>query len=611
MTKKKALALASRLVGPAFENYRRLTDDERTDYATIEASLKREFMSGGADRMQAVRELRQRKWMEGEEPIEAFAHEIARLVDLAYPESNDVKTLARDAFLEGLPPNFQLYVKLDASNMTKSLRDLTDVVHHLQLVGIGKQSRSYPSHLPVSHVSEPEMQSFMEVGNIQSFHEPKNIAQSVNSRQQQPWQPERYNVGRDRRRNSRRRFCYICGSPEHIRPNCPHIRDCHRCLKPGHLARNCTAPCPATNRVDQAKEGRVSNFTTASHGLILVRATIYDRNYAFLVDTGADVSLLPYSVVETNNLPLRRRMVRQPIMVDGSALRCEGMTDMLTLTIGPSKISQSFYVVRGLEYGILGTDILAHLNVQIDVATKSLYLHGQKVSTFETVTAATSSVCLIKFGQVYSPDRVVISPGEERTIWGRIHSNTPTTWTGVVEVLQELTERSGLLGCATVAEGGKEKNVPVRVLNVTEDPVTVYKGQSLAEFTEAMMNEGRTRDDATKTVKITYDPIAETTLGESISTEQKNRLERLLRRYNKVFAYPGNEGQVTHIEHTIPLTTDNPIACRPRRLPTQWRLGVEEEVQELQRRGVIRPSESGYAAPVCPIKKKTVQYVSV
>ena len=214
-------------------------------------------------------------------------------------------------------------------------------------------------------------------------------------------------------------------------------------------------------------------------------------------------------------------MVRQPIMVDGSALRCEGMTDMLTLTIGPSKISQSFYVVRGLEYGILGTDILAHLNVQIDVATKSLYLHGQRVSTFETVTAATSSVCLIKFGQVYSPDRVVISPGEERTIWGRIHSNTPTTWTGVVEVLHELTERSGLLGCATVAEGGKEKNVPVRVLNVTEDPVTVYKGQSLAEFTEALMNEGRTRDDATKTGKITYDPIAETTLGESISTEQK------------------------------------------------------------------------------------------
>ena len=305
-----------------------------------------------------------------------------------------METLARDAFLEGLPPNFQLYVKLNASSMTKSLRALTDVVHHLQLVGIGKQSCSYPSHLPLSHVSEPETQSFMEVGNIRSFHETKNIFQSVNSRQQPSCQLGRYNLSLDRGRNSRKRFCYICGSPEHIRPNCPHIRDCHHCLKPGgHLARNCTAPSPASNRVDQAKEGRVSNLTTAR--LILVRATFYDQNHAFLVDTGADISLLSYSVVEANNLTVRRRMVWQPVMVDGSALRCKGMTDELTLKIGPSKVSKSFNVVRGLEYGILGTDILAHFNMQIDVATKSLYLHGQKVSIFETVGVATSSVCLI------------------------------------------------------------------------------------------------------------------------------------------------------------------------------------------------------------------------
>ncbi len=171
-----------------------------------------------------------------------------------------METLARDAFLEGLPPNFQLYVKLDASSMTKSLRDRKDVVHHLQLVEIGKRSRSYPSHLPVSHVSEPETQSFMEVGNIQSFHDPKNIFQSVNSRQQPLWQPERYNVSRDRRRNARRRFCYICGSLEHIRSNCPHIQDCYRCLKPEHLARNCTAPSPAANRVDQSKRACFKSY---------------------------------------------------------------------------------------------------------------------------------------------------------------------------------------------------------------------------------------------------------------------------------------------------------------------------------------------------------------
>ena len=56
-------------------------------------------------------------------------------------------------------------------------------------------------------------------------------------------------------------------------------------------------------------------------------------------------------------------------MVNGSALRCEGMTDELTLTIGLCKVSRSLAVVRGIKYGILETNILARLNVQINVAT--------------------------------------------------------------------------------------------------------------------------------------------------------------------------------------------------------------------------------------------------
>ena len=51
-----------------------------------------------------------------------------------------------------------------------------------------------------------------------------------------------------------------------------------------------------------------------------------------------------------------------------------------TLTLGPRKVSSSFYVVRGLKYGILGTDVLASIEIQIDVARKRLYRDGQKVT---------------------------------------------------------------------------------------------------------------------------------------------------------------------------------------------------------------------------------------
>ena len=42
--------------------------------------------------------------------------------------------------LKGLPPNFRLYVKLDASSMTKPLRELTDLVHHLLTVGGNRET---------------------------------------------------------------------------------------------------------------------------------------------------------------------------------------------------------------------------------------------------------------------------------------------------------------------------------------------------------------------------------------------------------------------------------------------------------------------------------------
>ena len=45
------------------------------------------------------------------------------------------------------------------------------------------------------------------------------------------------------------------------------------------------------------------------------------------------------------------------------------------------------------------------------------------------------------------------------------------------------------------------------------------------------------------------------------------------------------------------------IACRPRRLPTRWKVEVEDEVRRLRRDGLIQPSTSGYAAPICPVSK--------
>ncbi len=92
-------------------------------------------------------------------------------------------------------------------------------------------------------------------------------------------------------------------------------------------------------------------------------------------------------------------------------------------------------------------------------------------------------------------------------------------------------------------------------------------------------------------------------LGESLSSNKKQKLENLLKRHRDVFAYPGNDGYLVDAEHTIPLTTKTPIACRQRCLPTRWKAEVADEVKRLRRDEIIRPSISGYAAPICPVRK--------
>ena len=153
---KKALALASRLEGAAFENYRRLDSEEKQDFDVIVVSLKKEFLGGAIDRWLAV-ELRGRKWKQFEEPPAAFAHDIGRLVRLAYPgfDSGSAITLAKDAFLDGLPREFQILLRRDKTTNAKVVKELAKEVNQLPLAGIPSVRPAPANASPVNQSSLP------------------------------------------------------------------------------------------------------------------------------------------------------------------------------------------------------------------------------------------------------------------------------------------------------------------------------------------------------------------------------------------------------------------------------------------------------------------------
>ena len=91
-----ACLLASRLEGPAFNVYARLSDEDKKDVGKLKEELKKEYEIGRHDREDAVHQ--------------DFAFKFKRPVKLAYPIFSSIvqQIYETDFFIHGIHPDLQL-----------------------------------------------------------------------------------------------------------------------------------------------------------------------------------------------------------------------------------------------------------------------------------------------------------------------------------------------------------------------------------------------------------------------------------------------------------------------------------------------------------------------
>ena len=108
---------------------------------------------------------------------------------------------------------------------------------------------------------------------------------------------------------------------------------------------------------------------------------------------------------------------------------------------------------------------LSSFQVQIAVAEQKFLVGGDEVVTLRRL-----------------PPACLLNPNRYRRSWGKVRSDESEDWMEMMEITEELTDRSGLLCCATVVTC---EWIPILVLNILSDPRRVRKGQSLADCIEA------------------------------------------------------------------------------------------------------------------------------
>lgn len=98
---------------------------------------------------------------------------------------------------------------------------------------------------------------------------------------------------------------------------------------------------------------------------------------------------------------------------------------------------------------------------------------------------------------------------------------------------------------------------------------------------------------------VTIADVATPTLTE----DNREKLLRVLTEHTAVWD-SDRPGRCKGVQHVIRLTTPQHIALKPRRYSPEHVVAIKEEVEEMLKNGVIRPSDSPYSAEIVMVKKQ-------
>ncbi|CAM9656059.1 unnamed protein product [Heterosigma akashiwo] len=294
------------------------------------------------------------------------------------------------------------------------------------------------------------------------------------------------------------------------------------------------------------------------------------------------------------------------------------------------------FVVFTLQYGVhrftIVYRIFENLSHEMIIGNRTLYQRGARLC-YEILTMSIKDddqvrvripitvgemdgVNLPSDLSVIITERVVIPPFSHSYLPGRVVSagkeeiQRPSK---PVAVLVEGADRLHQIGIAVARSIGALHDTgsfPVVLQNYTDMPVVLNKGKKLgtvsllSSVSLQVGEDGWIHQSEKPLMEIPEDELREkleATLANDLSADQKSRLLELLLK-NKVLFQSLKPGKTTFITHRI--NSSGISYTRPYRLAESEISKVEAICEEMERDGIIAPSNSPYNSPVLLVGKK-------
>ncbi|UYV65614.1 hypothetical protein LAZ67_3004865, partial [Cordylochernes scorpioides] len=378
---------------------------------------------------------------------------------------------------------------------------------------------------------------------------------------------------------------------------------CFHCGRPGHKTQPVASPFPSGKLEDASYfGGKAAKFinpplsTTLKLKENYIDIKIEGKKTRALVDSGASYSVIS----ERFRLKLRKIMFAETDVTlrvaNGKIVRPKGRCT-LKLDLNGLQESFEFVVMEDCSHEvILGWNFLKLSRAIIDSADDTLFLEK---CLFED-TPKNSSPLYSELEYRIEPASIQLIEVASRDI--------PNDAIVVAECRKELLLERELTAPSSVISLTNNRG-KLWVVNWSPYPKLIPQGMHVADSAVIEDSQLCTLADCNQVeteAEHSEDPnISEFFIDDSLDESQKEKLRNLLKNYTDIFEFSKRKQfKDVNVKHRINTGDHLPTKQRPYRVAPRERQIIQDEVNKMEKLGIIQPSESPWASPVVLIRKK-------
>ncbi|KAK3086913.1 hypothetical protein FSP39_025347 [Pinctada imbricata] len=363
---------------------------------------------------------------------------------------------------------------------------------------------------------------------------------------------------------------------------------------------------PAMNKdKDEEFELYITDRLPYADGLY-IKGTVGEIEVHFTMDTGSSKTILSSRVYN------QMEQHRKPSLGGKIKLKGAGGKDIPVLgaanfemTMGSLKISWRMIVADIEDDVLLGIDLLQADKADLLLSQGIVRIHGHSIPYYGSRRRGTLRLvetCIVpSLGEVVVPG--FVDRDMETCDQGRDLVFEPST---------EFMEKNSVLVASAIVNTVNRVTVPIRILNPTEQDVKLYPETMIGEMESCEVFDF---DDVNKeeiTVQTTKEDNIPEHLKElyeesivNLKKEEREKFREFLWKFQDTFSrHEWDLGQTTLINHEINTEGHRPVKQPPRKVPLALDKETREIIQNLQDKGIIRPSNSPWSSPLVLAKKK-------